>query len=69
MSSQYQDPSIAGGTIDSLAKLEATPERKRDRWHTEITYAEKELDKFQQSARRVVRRYIDERDAVEVNQK
>ena len=69
MSNQYQDTSTAGGTIDSLAKLEATPQGKRDRWHTEITYAEKELDKFQQSARKVVKRYIDDRDAVETNQK
>jgi len=69
MSNQYQDTSTAAGTIDSLAKLEATPKGKRDRWHTEITYAEKELDKFQQSARSVVRRYIDDRDAVQVNQK
>jgi len=68
MSSSYQD-STTMGTIDSLAKLESTPQGKRDRWDTEIRMAEKELDKFQQSARRVVKRYIDDRDAVEVNQK
>src|SRR5262245_30594912 len=39
------------------------------RWMTEIDYAEKELEDFYSRARRVVRRYLDERDAVEAGQK
>ena len=39
------------------------------RWATEITYAEKELKKFHDRARKVVRRFVDERDAVNQDQK
>lgn len=55
--------------IDSLTKLESTPTGRRDRWEEEIRMAEKELDKFHQSAKRVNKRFLDERDAVEANQK
>lgn len=34
------------------------------RWTTEINYAEKELNKFLERGRRVIRRYVDERDAM-----
>jgi hypothetical protein len=34
-------------------------------WVTEIEYAEKELKKFHERARKVARRYVDERDAVD----
>ena len=37
--------STSPGTIESLAKLEATPKGKRDRWIDEIEFAEKELKK------------------------
>jgi hypothetical protein len=69
MASQFQDPATSAGTIDSLTKLEETPQGQRDRWSAEITYAEKELEKFHDRARRTVRRFIDDRDAVEANQK
>jgi len=70
MSSQFTASSTStSGTIDSLKKLEETPQGRRDRWVEEITMSEKELKKFHESARRVVRRYIDDRDAVETNQK
>ena len=57
--------STTAGTIDSLKKLEATPKGRRDRWQSEIDYAEKELEKYHKQAHRVIRRYIDERDATE----
>jgi hypothetical protein len=57
------------GSIDSLAKLEATPEGQRQRWDAEIRAAEKALAKYHDSARKVVQRYIDERDAINSNQK
>lgn len=34
-------------------------------WMTEIAYAEQELKKFHERARKVIRRYVDERDAVD----
>jgi hypothetical protein len=70
MSSQFSASSTpTSGTIESLEKMEATPQGQRDRWIDEINFAEKELKKFHESARRVVKRYIDDRDAVETNQK
>jgi hypothetical protein len=56
-------------TVDSLKKLEETPEGQRQRWQAEVIAAEKELDRWHQSANKVVRRYLDERDAVETSQK
>ncbi|MEN6407859.1 MAG: hypothetical protein ABFC77_15505, partial [Thermoguttaceae bacterium] len=68
--SQYDAASTSTpGVIDSLEKLEATPQGQRDRWVQEIEFAEKEKKKFTTQARRVIRRYIDERDAVETNQR
>jgi hypothetical protein len=69
--SQYDNSSVNSnqGTIDSLAKLYATPSGEHDRWQDEITAAEKEQEKFVQQGRRVVRRYLDDRDAVETNNK
>ena len=70
MSSQFSASSTpTSGTIESLEKLEATPQGRRDRWGDEITFAEKELREFHESARRVDKRFIDDRDAVETNQK
>lgn len=57
------------GTVESLSALEATPEGKYQRWSDEIRFAEKELKKFHERANKVVMRYIDERDAVNVSQK
>jgi hypothetical protein len=62
-----QDPSATGhasGPITDPEKL--TP---YERWQTEINYAEQELTKFHERGRTVVRRYLDERDAVEQAQK
>lgn len=68
--SQYDAASTSTpGVIDSLEKLERTPQGQRDRWVQEIEFAEKEKKKFTTQARRVIRRYIDERDAVETNQR
>ena len=56
-------------TVDSLKKLESTPEGKKQRWSSEIIAAEKELDKWHGSGNRVIKRYLDDRDAVETSQK
>lgn len=39
------------------------------RWQTELDYSHKELKKFHDRGRRVVRRYLDDRDAVNANDK
>ena len=70
--SQYDSPSPTqptSGSIQSLKALEATPQGKRDRWATEIQAAEKELRTFHNAARRVTRRYVDERDGFESDKK
>lgn len=68
--SQYNDTgNSTSGTIESLAQLEATAQGKRDRWVDEIRFAEKELAKWHKQAARVVKRYIDDRDAVETSSK
>lgn len=56
-------------SITSIKKVEAEPNGVYKRWEDEITYAEKELEKFWKSARLVVRRYLDDRDATEVQKK
>jgi hypothetical protein len=66
---QYDTSSTSDGNIDSLAKLEETPQGRRDRWSEEITMAEKELKRFHEQGRRVVKRFIDDRDATETNQR
>jgi len=49
-----------------VEKLEGTPQAK---WHAEIIAAEKEAEKFQRRGRHVVRRFLDERDSVQTNNK
>ena len=56
-------------SITSIKKIEAEPNGVYKRWEEELTYAEKELEKFWKSARLVVRRYLDDRDATEVQKK
>jgi hypothetical protein len=56
-------------TITSLAKLEAEPNGVYKRWEDEITFAEKEMGKFWKAARLTIRRYIDDRDATEVQKR
>lgn len=62
------DPSASG--------MQAAPLREPDkempayqRWLVEIAYAESELKKFHERGRTVVRRYLDERDAIDQMQK
>src|SRR5574343_1630304 len=56
-------------TITSLKKLEAEPNGVYKRWEDEITFAEKEMGKFWKAARLTIRRYIDDRDATEVQKR
>lgn len=56
-------------TITSLMKLEAEPNGVYKRWEDEITFAEKEMGKFWKAARLTIRRYIDDRDATEVQKR
>jgi hypothetical protein len=62
---QYDSGTSSSGTIDSLKKLESTPQGRRDRWNEEITFAEKELNKFHEQGRKVLKKYLDDRDATE----
>lgn len=55
----YESPTI-------VDPKETTP---LERWRTEIDYAEKALDKWAGRARHVVRRYLDERDAIDAQNK
>ena len=52
-------------TITSIAETNETPESKYKRWKDEITNAEKELDGWHTKGAKVVKRYIDERDALD----
>src|SRR5574343_121243 len=63
---QTQD---TAATITSLKKLEAEPNGVYKRWEDEITCAEKEMGKFWKAARLTIRRYIDDRDATEVQKR
>ena len=56
-------------TILSVDKMEAEENGVYKRWIEELDYAEKELGKFWKQGRRVVKRYIDDRDATEVQKK
>jgi hypothetical protein len=59
----------SAGKISSIDELMKTPEGEYERWVTEIQYAEKELYKFHERGRKVVRRFLDERDAMETTEK
>ena len=59
----------SNATITSLAKLEAEPEGVYKRWDEEITFAEKEMGKFWKTARSTVKKFIDDRDATEVQKR
>lgn len=56
-------------TIQSIAKTNETPESRYARWKDEITSAEKELDDWHERGSKIVKRYIDERDALETDMK
>ncbi|TXH51664.1 MAG: hypothetical protein E6Q97_17920 [Desulfurellales bacterium] len=58
-------PSSMGGPV--IADTSAIA--PYDRWQTEINYAEQELKKFHERARKVNRRFVDERDAMDTGQK
>lgn len=57
--SGYGNPSIAN--VDDISPYK--------RWQVEINYAEKELEKFRKRARKVNRRFVDERDAMDSAQR
>lgn len=62
--SQY-DPAVSSmSKIESLEDFENTPKARRDRWVTEIQYAEKEKEKFSEQGKKVQKRYLDERDDI-----
>lgn len=63
------DDNSEKGTIKSLKELEKTPTGILQRWEGEITAAEKELKPFYEQARQVVKRFIDDRDAISANNK
>lgn len=63
------DTATGSGTIDSLTELESTPIGKTERWRSEITAAEKEMQPFMDSARKVQKRYIDNRDTIQASSK
>lgn len=68
--SQYDTQSTSSaGTIASLEELEKTDEGKRQRWMQELDYAEKELKDFHTQARRTLRKYLDNRDAIDAEKK
>lgn len=68
--SQYDTQSTSSaGTIASLEELEKTPEGKRQRWMQELDYSEKELKDFHTQARRTLRKYLDNRDAIDTEKK
>lgn len=60
--SQYDAPASGGPTIVDPNSKDLKP---YERWRTEVSYAEKELEKFKERGRRVLRRYVDERDAMD----
>jgi|KBSMisStaDraftv2_1062788.scaffolds.fasta_scaffold08903_4 hypothetical protein len=57
-------PSSGSPTIVDPEKLTSI-----ELWKTEIAYAEQETKKFHERARKVVRRFVDERDAMDSGQK
>jgi hypothetical protein len=69
MTAMDSSSSINAGKITSLDELMKTPEGEYQRWITEIQYSDKELYKFHERGRKVVRRYLDERDALESTEK
>lgn len=56
----------SSGTITSLKDEDLKP---YERWHTEITAAEKELKEFHNRGRKVNRRFLDERDMLQAGNK
>ena len=51
--------------ITSIEKTNATPKDQYARWKDEITLAEKELDDWWRRGKKIVKRYIDDRDAMQ----
>lgn len=62
----YDSPS---SKIKSIEEADSTPSKRYDRWKEEISYAEKETENFRKTGRNVVRRFKDERDAVDSTEK
>jgi hypothetical protein len=61
--------SNSNATIKSVEATNANPEKRYRRWRDEITMAEKEFQSWHERGRQVVRRYLDERDAIEHNER
>lgn len=59
----------ASSKIKSIEEADSTPSKRYDRWKEEIAHAEKESENFRKTGRNVVRRYKDERDAVDSTEK
>lgn len=57
------------GKIKSIDESNSTDSKRYDRWKEEIANAEKELESFRKTGRNVVRRFKDERDAVDSAEK
>lgn len=57
----------ASNKIKSVEETNTTADKRYARWKDEIAYAEKELDKFHITGRKVVKRFVDKRDAVDEN--
>lgn len=55
--------------IKSIEESDKTPESRYQRWKEEINMAEKEFEDWRTRGRRTVRRFRDERDAVDVDDK
>lgn len=53
------------GKIKSIDESNSTDSKRYNRWKEEIAHAEKELENFRKTGRNVVRRFKDERDAVD----
>lgn len=54
-------------TITSIIQTNDTPEGKYARWKDEITSAEKELGDWHEQGGKIVKRYVDERNAMEAD--
>jgi hypothetical protein len=61
---QYDSASTSPGKVASLTEYEKEKDGPCRRWKSEIEYAEKEIQQFIDRARKVVKFYIDERDAI-----
>ena len=62
---QYDSSATSPGKVQSLTDYEKEADGPYRRWSSEITYSEKEASKYIDAARKVSKKYIDERDQIE----